>query len=283
MKHKKSNEIIESYVKKYKKVSKNDMKDLFNLYRNKGNMKARDNIFNSVSLFVIKVANHYKQNKIHLNDLIQSGTMGALKAIDLYDYTSKYEFITYAVNWIRAYILDEIALHNDEITLTPTLNNLKIKLGKTYSKLEQKLHREPTIDEISKEMKVPKDKINFLINLNNSFSLDEKIYGTETTTFGDIIPDNKNLSPEDYAINSVVEKISTFIDKSNLKHKDILKWYYGIGKNAVPLNHKEISEIKNTSEANIQARRVDEIERLKSYNNHKKMENMFHLTENMLS
>lgn len=163
---------------------------------------ATDQLFTSNLRLVTSIAKKYLNRGLELEDLIQEGSQGLLKAIAKYDYRLKNKFSTYATWWIRQAITRSIADQARIIRIPVHMVETINKLTKAERKLVQELGRDPTIEEICQEMGgmaaglTPK-KISYIKKINvDPVSLDKPVGHDEESQFVDFVQDNDIISPE---------------------------------------------------------------------------------------
>jgi len=277
------NTYSEQIKKLYKPINKDEQFELFELYRNKGSKKAYNNIFYSALNFVISVAHKYKNQGVELEDLIQVGNVGLDTAIKRFDHTKDIKFISYAVNWIRQAMLQELAEQSRFVKITGAEANKQFNVNKVVQSLEQELLRTPTLEEIAKKSKISIDELKVMAILEPQRSLDAENPHTNQK-LSDTLADNKFLSPENYAMESISAKIVDFVDNSTIKKdedKEIIKRFFGIGK-PVSYNQREIAEDFGCTPESIRQKKNKGVETLVKYNEVEKRESRFHLTPDML-
>jgi RNA polymerase primary sigma factor len=181
--------------------------------------------------FVVSVAKQYQNQGLGLQDLINEGNLGLIKAAQRFDETRGFKFISFAVWWIRQAIHQAIADQSRIVRLPQNQVGTINKLKKEISKLEQKLERPPTIEEIANVMDLPEYKVVELLRMNtHSQSMDATISPDEDTKFIDTFISNTNESTDQILIqesmNQDVEKILAVLPE---QERDILKMCFGIG------------------------------------------------------
>jgi RNA polymerase primary sigma factor len=183
--------------------------------------------------FVISVAKQYTNRGIAIEDLVNDGNMGLIKAARKFDETRGFKFISYAVWWIRQSILQAISEQSTLIRIPSNQNASNYKIRKTATKLEQSLDREPTDDEIQcvfddMGIDIKVSECRFVENKVSSF--DSPISsGDETMTMLDILPDNSFMSP-DSSLNkdSINIDLNKVLKNLPVRHRKIICMYYGI-------------------------------------------------------
>jgi len=181
--------------------------------------------------FVISVAKQYQGKGLTLPDLINEGNLGLAKAAKRFDETRGFKFISYAVWWIRQSILQAIA-ENSRIVRLP-LNQIGTlgKINKAYSKLEQRLERPPSPDEIAFEMGMSDTKMEkSLKNLNQHvISMDAPTSENDDTTFQDTYAPDQPSADEPMMQESLKKEIDRSLAILTDRERDVVKLYYGIG------------------------------------------------------
>lgn len=148
--------------------------------------------------FVISVAKQYQNQGLSLQDLINEGNLGLIKAAQKFDETRGFKFISYAVWWIRQSILQALAENSRSIRLPMNQIGIINKINKTSSKFEQENERTPSTEELSKELSIPEDKISELLKASNkkAVSIDTPFAVGEDNSLIDVLP-NTNSLPAD--------------------------------------------------------------------------------------
>lgn len=280
-----SNQLFSRDIERhYATTTKTEETYLFRLYKETGNRKAYNKIYNSAIKFVISVAHRYKNQGVELEDLIGAGNIFLHRAITDFKPNPDNKFLSYAVWWIRHGILDEIANQSRNVRITVAESNKKHQVNKATEKLAHELGRIPTLKELSKETKLTIKELNILMQIDNFSHLDAKM-GDEGNTLMDTLADHNELHSDAILNEKTRENILNFIQGANLnRHKDgekIIKMYYGIGE---PVNYTldEIGERIGKTRERVRQIRNDCINTLKKHNKTQKREHNLHLTKSML-
>lgn len=178
-----------------------------------GDKKAREEFINGNLKLVLSVVRKFNNRGENVDDLFQVGCIGLIKAIDNFDLSQNVLFSTYAVPMI----IGEIRRHlrdNNSIRVSRSLRDIAYKALQAKEALIAKNNREPTIDEVAKEIGIPKEEIaNALDAIQDPVSLYEPIYndGADSLFLMDQIGDDKNIDEnwiEDIAISEGLKKLN---------------------------------------------------------------------------
>ncbi len=196
-----------------------------------GDEKAFERLVRSNLRFVVSVAKQYQNQGISLQDLINEGNMGLMKAARRFDETRGFKFISYAVWWIRQSILQAVAEQSRIIRLPANQVGALARLKKVASVLEQQLNRKPTTKEIADEINMPVAKVEALLDINTHvISMDAPIEGQEEGSFLDIYVNDSEM-PTDALVEqqSNERAVHKSLDILTPKEQRIVKMYFGIG------------------------------------------------------
>jgi RNA polymerase primary sigma factor len=210
-----------------------------------GDRDALDKLTKANLRFVVSVAKQYQNRGLSLQDLINEGNLGLLKAAKRFDPSKGFKFISYAVWWIRQTIHQALAENSRLVRLPVNKINTMHKITQATSRLEQEFGREPTMDEITEITKLTVDDIKISQqNYARTISMDAPLGGDDDDgSLYDVTEDEKAVSPENELLKeSLQQEISRTLSTIPPREADVLKFYYGLGDIKQPLLVEEIAK-----------------------------------------
>jgi len=180
---------------------------------------------------VVSIARKYDNRGVQLLDLVQEGNIGLMKAVDKFEYRRGYKFGTYATWWIRQAITRAIADQSRTIRVPVHMNEAMNKLVRTSRRLVQEYGREPTSEEIARNMDCSVSKIQKILEITRvPLSLDTPIGEEGDSRLGDLIEDRGVLSPADAILNvNLREKTEAVLKTLTPREEQVLKLRFGLG------------------------------------------------------
>lgn len=180
--------------------------------------------------FVVSVAKTYQNHGLSLEDLINEGNLGLMKAAYRFDETRGFKFISYAVWWIKQGILQAIAEKTRLIRLPMNRVSTLTKIGKVFSQLEQKHDRAPTNDEIADLLDIDSEEVTIAIKkAARAISMDSTIHADGKNRLLDVLPNENYTEPDAEIIDqSLKDEVNHILESLSDRESRILKLYYGL-------------------------------------------------------
>ena len=252
-------------IRAIKPLTKPEMAELWK--KSRKDKTSFDRIVEQNYRLVIPIAKKFMKKGIDFMDLIEEGNMGLIKAVEKFDVTKKVAFSTYAVYWIEQYMRKAIENQTKTIRIPSHIWDSLNLWMKTWSKLREKLNRDPLVEEVAAKLKFSKKQTKNLMKaasvFNGTSSLETPIGDDSDIYVKDIIVDDNVKSPE-----SITEIIRTNADIGAAlnylpdREKEIIRMRFGIG-GIKPMSLEESGKVLQISRERVRQLEVKALKRLK--------------------
>lgn len=198
----------------------------------KGDPEALEKLTRANLRFVVSVAKQYQNQGLALNDLIDEGNLGLIKAAQKFDETRGFKFISYAVWWIRQSILQAISEQSRIVRMPLNQVGFQSKLTKAIASFEQEYERRPSVQELADLLETDVEKVRDAMGTNGKkVSVDAPFQDDDTNAMIDIMTDSDARGTDD---NMERESLSTDLDAAlkflSERERQVLKMLFGIGR-----------------------------------------------------
>jgi RNA polymerase primary sigma factor len=205
----------------------------------RGDLAAKEKMINSNLRLVVSQARRYQGHGLPMEDLVQEGMLGLIRAVEKFDWRRGFKFSTYGTLWIRQALQRGLQNHGRTIRLPVHVAQRQTKVRKVESELSTKLGREPTDEEIAAEAKLDVEEVAELRELTRGLtSLDQPVGEDGETAFGDLLASDRPEPTEEVESAERQELISGAVGQLPEAERNVIRLRFGLA-GAEPLNLRQ--------------------------------------------
>lgn len=232
--HRDANRSLDVYLQEIGETPLLSVEEEISLARRirQGDRQALDKLTRANLRFVVSVAKQYQNQGLSLADLVNEGNIGLIKAAQRFDETRGYKFISYAVWWIRQAILQALAEQSRIVRLPLNRVGTLHKIGKTSSTLEQEFGREPSTEEIARELEMNLGEVTDTLKIsNNHLSLDAPFAHGEDNSLLDVLSNDLQPAPDDALLDESLKiEVARALETLTVREAEVVSLYFGINR-----------------------------------------------------
>tara|TARA_Y100001934_G_scaffold103231_2_gene126878 strand:- start:2456 stop:3328 length:873 start_codon:yes stop_codon:yes gene_type:complete len=231
----------------------------------KGNQDALDKLVRANLRFVVSVAKQYQNRSLPLNDLINEGNLGLIKAAKKFDETKGFKFISYAVWWIRQSIMQALAEQSRIVRLPMNKSGAINQIRRAYAELEQKFEREPTEEEIAKSLDMKTTEVRSTLGAEvKQMSMDAPFGEDDSGSLLDVLENDSEGPTDTGLVFNHSLKIETMRALSTLtpRERDVVLMSFGIGFDN-PYTLEEIGDVMGLTRERVRQIREKALQKLR--------------------
>ena len=195
----------------------------------RGDLEAKNRMINSNLRLVVSQARRYQGHGLAMEDLVQEGMLGLIRAVEKFDWRRGFKFSTYGTLWIRQAIQRGLQNHGRTIRVPVHIAQRQVKVRKIESELNTKLGREPTDEEIAAVAELPIEEVTELRELSRGLtSLDQPVSEDGETALGDLLASDRPEPIEEVAIADREQRINAVVDELPADERSVIRLRFGL-------------------------------------------------------
>jgi len=195
----------------------------------RGDLEAKDRMVKANLRLVVAQARRYQGHGLPLEDLVQEGMLGLIRAVEKFDWRRGFKFSTYGTLWIRQAIQRGLQNHGRTIRLPVHVAQRQVKVRKVESELNTKLGREPTDEEIATVAELPVEQVYEIRELSRSLSsLDQPVTDDGEASLGDLLPSDRPEPVEEVASSERDRQVAEVVGLLPEPERKVIELRFGL-------------------------------------------------------
>ena len=196
----------------------------------RGDLEAKERMINSNLRLVVSQARRYQGHGLPMEDLVQEGMLGLIRAVEKFDWRKGFKFSTYGTLWIRQAIQRGLQNHGRTIRIPVHVAQREVKVRKIEGELKAKLSRDPTDEEVADAAKLSIDEVTELRELSRGLaSLDQPVGEDGETAFGDLLASDRPEPLEEVAGSERTQRVNDVVDQLPEGEREVIQLRFGLG------------------------------------------------------
>jgi RNA polymerase primary sigma factor len=222
----------------------------------RGDLEAKERMINANLRLVVSQARRYQGHGLPMEDLVQEGMLGLIRAVEKFDWRRGFKFSTYGTLWIRQAIQRGLQNHGRTIRVPVHVSQRQVKVRKIEADLSTKLGREPTDDEIAAVAELPLEDISELRELSRAMtSLDQPVSEDGETALGDLLASDRPEPLEEVAVTERDQRLNEAVRRLPAAEQSVIRLRFGLAGEEPRTLRQAGSELGITAE---RARQLEE-------------------------
>ncbi len=195
----------------------------------RGDLAAKERMINSNLRLVVSQARRYQGHGLPMEDLVQEGMLGLIRAVEKFDWRRGFKFSTYGTLWIRQAIQRGLQNHGRTIRVPVHVAQRQVKVRKIESELNTKLSREPTDEEIAAVAELPVQEVNELRELSRGLtSLDQPVSEDGETALGDLLASDRPEPMDEVAEADREQRVNDVVEQLPEAERNVIRLRFGL-------------------------------------------------------
>jgi RNA polymerase sigma factor (sigma-70 family) len=222
----------------------------------RGDLEAKERMINANLRLVVSQARRYQGHGLPMEDLVQEGMLGLIRAVEKFDWRRGFKFSTYGTLWIRQAIQRGLQNHGRTIRVPVHVSQRQVKVRKIEAELSTKLGREPTDEEIAAVAELPLEDISELRELSRAMtSLDQPVSEDGETALGDLLASDRPEPLEEVAVSERDQRVNEAVRRLPAAEQSVIRLRFGLAGEEPRTLRQAGSELGITAE---RARQLEE-------------------------